>query len=102
MTPAEFALVYGARQKALAEAEERANYRTAAMMALHANLNRDPKKRATPFTADDFLSKAPAQDTPRKVKRAQTSEEMLRTAEVITRMLGGKVLRKQQGATKEG
>jgi hypothetical protein len=28
--------------------------RTAAILAMHANLNRDPKKQKDPFTADDF------------------------------------------------
>lgn len=98
MTPAEFVQVYNARMTALQEQDERESYRVAAMMALHANLNRDPKKRPQPYTADYFLTKAedgsPARG--RGTHKAQTPEQMLRAAELITRAMGGKDLRKQQ------
>ena len=89
--------MFEGRMKALQEREERENYRTAAMMALHANINRDSKKRPRPFTADDFLSK-PTADEPvrgRGTRKAQTPEQMVRAAELITRAFGGKDKRKK-------
>ena len=35
--------------------ESAAWYRNAMLMSLHANMNRDPKKRSEPYTPDDFL-----------------------------------------------
>ena len=98
MTPAEFVQVYNARMTALQEQDERESYRTAAMMALHANLNRDPKKRPQPYTASDFLTKADegGPQRGRGTHKAQTPEQMVRAAELITRAFRGKDLRKQQ------
>lgn len=103
MTPAEFVQVYNARMTALQEQDERESYRVAAMMALHANLNRDPKKHPQPYTADYFLTKADeaGPQRGRGTRKAQTPEQMLRAAELITRAMGGKDLRKQTQQPKE-
>lgn len=57
-------------------------------MSLIANTNRDPKKRARPFTAEDFL---PRWSPPEPQSPAQT----LATAEAITLAFGGTVTRKE-------
>lgn len=53
-------------------------------MALIANANRDPKKRARPYSAEDFL--------PRWTKPApQSPAQMLAEAKAITRAYGGTI-----------
>ena len=52
--------------------EYKMDARFANLMALEANINRDPKKRRRPFTPDDFMPKPPApppspEDVERKV-----------------------------------
>ena len=100
LTPAEFALVCEGRMKALVERENRAFQRTGAMMALYANANHDFKKHPRRhFTADDFFGvpddTAPSVSRGRGTRKAQTPEQMVRAAELITRAFGGKDKRKK-------
>ena len=105
LTPAEFGLVCEGRMKALVERENRAFQRTGAMMALYANANHDFKKHPRMrFTADDFFG-VPSDDAPagkpargRGTRKAQTPEQMVRAAELITRAFGGKDKRRKQDA----
>jgi hypothetical protein len=61
--------------------DERADLRSALIATVLANVNRDPKKQRA-FKLDDFLLRF-------EEKPAQTADEMLRIAEVITAAFGG-------------
>lgn len=67
-------------------AERRADRRHASLMALVANVNRDPKKRPEAYTASDFLPEWNA------TARAEPSdEELLSKAFAVNAALGGTV-----------
>jgi len=67
--------------------EERADLRAGIVAATVANTARDPRKRARPFAARDFM--------PRFGRRRQTWQEQLRIVEHWNRLLGGRDLRKK-------
>lgn len=64
----------------MAEGRQKAEWgRTAATMALIANCHRDPKKKSTPFTADDYLPRSRSRG--QHVSVARLTDEILRVAE---------------------
>jgi hypothetical protein len=58
--------------------------RSAQLCALTAEIHRDPAKRSTPFTADEFMQSAEPKEMPQ-----QTPEEMLTMAKMFTIRSGG-------------
>ena len=70
------------------ESEERAWWHTASLMALHANLNRDSKKKPVPYKAADFY---PYEDRRKKAKfvRGLTAEEKDLTADWAQKLHDG-------------
>ena len=64
--------------------DDRQNYRTALLCSVIANTVRNRKKKARPFTPEDFL--------PNKRHGAQTVEQMLAQAKANNAILGGKVV----------
>jgi hypothetical protein len=70
--------------------EERADLRSATVAAVIANANRDRKKRPQPYKVSDFMPKFDRQE--------QTEEDMLAVAEAWVKALGGRDLRKKEGA----
>ena len=81
---------------ALLEQERRDWGRTASLMALLANCNRDSKRKPSPYKPDDFMPDFDGKRKPQP-RRAMTNEEMLAAAQRINRMMGGKVVRKKEG-----
>ena len=63
-------------------AYEQSERRAAFIVAAIYEIFRDPKKRAMPFTVDDFLT-----------KKAQTWEEQLEMGQALVAMFGGEDLR---------
>lgn len=90
MTFNEFAAVYNARMRVEAERENRANERLAVLLAELYNSSAKWKGKAK---AADFLRQGGQESQPH---RQQTTEEMIAAAQRITRMLGGKVVRKKK------
>jgi len=68
--------------------EERGDVRAGIIASTIANVNRNPKQRRKPYSPKDFM---PVYDKP--PKRQQSTEEMLRMAEMITAAMGGQDLR---------
>ena len=66
------------------DSNDRQNYRTALLCSVIANTVRNRKKKARPFTPEDFL--------PKKRHGAQTAEQMLAQVKANNAILGGKVL----------
>jgi hypothetical protein len=65
--------------------------RMAHLMALIANVNRDPKRRKTPWTADDFL--------PQRGPRLASEDETLRPRiDAAMAALGGRSVQRAKGA----
>jgi hypothetical protein len=56
---------YASYSKSFMEEDKRQWNHTASMMALHANMNRDPKRTPRPYTADSFI---PYKDQRKKAK----------------------------------
>lgn len=66
--------------------EERADFRSAIVASNVANLGRDPKKRAKPYEASDFMPTFAR-------KQPQTWEEQLHIVEMLNVAFGGRDLR---------
>jgi hypothetical protein len=107
LTPAELIAVHNARMTALVEQEQRDWQRAASVMALIANVNRDPKKRLQAYKAEDFMprivSEQAAEPTQERqpAKRRMTTEEMLRNTILANRLMGGLDKREQKGEKEE-
>lgn len=78
MTPNEFGYEYEGWKLR----EERENRRVARICAVLANINRDPKKRPTPFSEDDFMPEE-------KQAKKQTNEEMFNMVLALNKAYGG-------------
>jgi hypothetical protein len=63
--------------------DEAEDWRMAQLLALIANVNRDPKKRRRPFTPEEFMPK-------RGATKAVDQETLRFKADMIMRALGGK------------
>ena len=66
--------------------EEWLNYRTALICSLIANTARDPKRKRTPYTPQDFM--------PGTQHSPQTAKQMLATVKVLNAAYGGTVKEK--------
>ncbi len=67
-----------------AERHDWLNYRAALICSVLANTARDPKRKRTPFTPDDFM--------PGKPRKEQSAQQMWATVKVLNASLGGNVL----------
>lgn len=65
------------------DTESRLDYRAALICTVLAEINRDRKKRPKPFKPDDFM--------PQKPKKKLKPEQMVKSLEVITQMMGGEI-----------
>lgn len=68
--------------------EERGDVRAGIIASTIANVNRDPKQRRQPYSPKDFM---PVYDRP--PQEAQSTEQMLRIAEMMNEAFGGRDLR---------
>lgn len=83
LTPAEFAL----QVAGFAWRQEQEQYRMANIVAAIYNVNRDPKRRRRPITAEDLIGRK------RRAPGAQTPEAQLKALTRLTEMLGGTIRR---------
>lgn len=95
MTPAEFFAVHNARIRERQQRDERETYLAACIIAATMNASGRYKREAKP--EDIFRTATDTQPT-KQPRRQQTSEEMLRVAEMMTRALGGRDLREKKEA----
>lgn len=72
--------------------EERQDLRFAMLMALLANIHRDPKKRRTAYSPEDFM---PNFGPPKRKEKSW--EEQLKIVEMLNAAMKGKDLRKDKG-----
>lgn len=59
--------------------------RTAALMAMIANVNRDPKKKSTPYTPQDFFKRPGAKSLPRGVPLTGDAFRSMKSAFITKR-----------------
>ena len=75
------------------ERDRRADYRAALVASVLANVNRDPKKRAEPFTPFEFMPDPWPQEksrgTPRRAQVNLSPQEMIDRVRAINAALGG-------------
>lgn len=65
--------------KGYREGQKLDNLRTARICAVIANVNRNPKKKRSPFTESDFMP------VEKKKKKKQSPEDMLNTFKMLTK-----------------
>jgi len=65
------------------------DYRTGLICAVIANVNRNPKKRHTPFKPSDFMPKREFEES-----KVQNPEQMMQKIKLINAAMGGKVQEK--------
>ena len=87
MTIAEIIKCYKYRMKKIEDEHEFNNRRTARICMILANINRDKKKKITPFKEDDFIPKKKL-----KNKKPMSVNEMALVLQTITLAYNGNVV----------
>lgn len=80
-------LEFNALSERYREGQKWLNYRAAMVCAVIANTVRDPKKKTSPWTPDDFM--------PTRERKRMTDEQLFARVQSINAMLGGKTIENQ-------
>lgn len=83
MTMKEIDMYFEAYTERVKNENKMQDFRTARILCMLANINRDKKKRPRAYTENDFM--------PREKKRTQTAEEMATICKAIALSFGGEV-----------
>jgi len=85
LTPAQYDILAKRHFKTLRTTNEQSDFRAAQICCILANINRDPKKKPTPYKVQDFMPKY-------KSVKKQTPEQQFELVKVLNAAFGGEVI----------